>query len=115
MRKIAIILVLLLFSVSFVYGAEKLKIKHVNATASTAATAVSTDNVASKLIAVNFDANTTGGELIIFDGDSQRYYLAHQPSTIGPFTREDAPIFDTDIDYQIIGAGNATFVYIELE
>lgn len=109
MKKLFLVLIILTI-VPLAEASEKLKIRQLTATG-----AVSTDNVASKLISVNFVSNGGPAELDIKDGSTVRYTLAHETSSIGPYNRDTAPIFETDIDVTMRDSGFATFVYIELE
>ena len=132
MRKFVLVVTVLLFCVS-AEAAEKLKIRRITSTTDMAHTptqAISTDNIASRLLfaSVSCDhpsSNATLASLSIFDGTTERVNLntEHITATWGPFPREDAPIFDTDIA-ATLGANNingtnpmssATFVYIEME
>lgn len=108
MKKLFLVLIILTI-VPLAEASEKLKIKQITATG-----AISTDNVASKLISVNY----TGGSdytLKVMDGSTTRYTCAHEVASIGPYNRDTAPIFETDIDVTMRDSGFATFVYIELE
>lgn len=115
MKKILIFIFILLFCIS-AEASEKLLIKKMTASGD-----VSTNNTASKLVSATFSTDWDGNysRLIISDGSTERYRMTtdHKVARIGPFDRENAPIFDTDIVATLVSDGTpqATFVYIELE
>lgn len=129
--KRVLILILLLGLCLSAEAAEKLQIRRITSStiaANASTQAISTDNVASRLIFASASADhpssnyTSAITLSIFDGTTERINLStdHVTATFGPFTRENAPVFETDIDATLGADGatpmsSATFVYLELE
>jgi len=77
---------------------------------------VSTQNKAVRVINIHYIA-TTIGDVVIYDGTTQKAKLEHYVSDFGPFTKDVAPIFLNGVylDFQGITPAEVTIVYQKLE
>ncbi len=127
MKKFFIVLLIISF-IPLAQAAEKLKIRRITSTilGKNASTQdISRDRIASRLISASVSPDhpssnfSSINSLSIFDGTTERINLStdHVTASFGPFSRKNAPVFDTDIKATLStdGMSTATFIYIELE